>query len=584
MKLTRASVLLLLVLGCASQPPAAPPAVATAPNRVLLVSFDGVGWDALSGDPGAGALGSAGWNRIASEGVTARLIPVSPTLTSVTHISMATGATPDKTGIVSNTMHLPGTPPNETEGGFEAEIETDAIWESARRSGKRVGVITYPGVDATSPRRTADFGLVYTSPVSRSSIQTVSGDDLISGEADGSFSPPRAARLTWKWSFEGNEVNEPVEIVAIDTTNDGAVNYDDFIVRHGSRTFDVGDDRWFPLSIPLDDDGSPHLFGSWSRIMEFDASAGKLVVYWGSVSRTIGYPESFRRMIDERVGFWPGPPDEFNASLWLRERRGIEPRMFVDQVRRFSDFFTRATALAAAEMEWDLLLSYQPIVDEVEHQFHLVSPSQQWSTPENLETAKGVRRAAYEVFDAATAALLNAAPPRTTVVVVSDHGMAPLHTAVRLNRQLELWGLATLDRGRPAPASRWAAYSSGGHANLHRFGPVVPGEAEEIARKLGELAAPDGTRVIERVRVVAPGENPRLGQIEAYLRPGFAFASGSGEVFDRTTYFGQHGYLAHHPGVHAIFGAWGPGIAKPFPQELEQTQIRAWIEKILGIR
>ncbi|HEU5161520.1 MAG TPA: alkaline phosphatase family protein, partial [Thermoanaerobaculia bacterium] len=268
MRIARASVLLVLLLaGCASQPPAAAPVVSTEPNRVLLVSFDGVGWEALTGDPGAGALGSSGWNRIAAEGVVARLIPVSPTLTSVTHISMATGTTPEKTGVVSNTLHLPGTTADQSEGGFEVEIETDTIWESARRSGKRVGVITYPGVDATSPRRTADFGLVYSSPVSRPSIQTVAGSDLTPAEAAGSFSPPRAARLAWKWSFEGKDVNEPVEIVAIDTTNDGAVNYDDFIVRHGSRTFDVGEDRWFPLSTPLDDDGSSHLFGSWSRIM-----------------------------------------------------------------------------------------------------------------------------------------------------------------------------------------------------------------------------------------------------------------------------------------------------------------------------
>jgi hypothetical protein len=234
-------------------------------------------------------------------------------------------------------------------------------------------------------------------------------------------------------------------------------------------------------------------------------------------------------------------------------------------------------------MEWDLLLAYQPIVDETEHQWRLVSPAQQWSTPENLDAAAAVRRAAYAAFDEATAALVAMTPPGATLLVVSDHGMAALHTGVRVNALLERWGLATLERGRPSKQSRWAAYSSGGYANLHRFGAEVPGETETIARRLEEQTAPDGTRVFERIRVIAPGENPRLGQIEAYLRPGYAFISGSGEIFEKTPYFGQHGYLAHHPELHAIFGVWGAAATKPFPATLEQTQIAPWIASVLRI-
>ncbi|HEY0593202.1 MAG TPA: alkaline phosphatase family protein [Thermoanaerobaculia bacterium] len=573
----------LALAGCASKPPAAPSTAATPSPRVLLVSFDGVAFDALTADPASSALGPDGWARIAREGATARLLPVSPTLTSVTHVSMATGALPSETGIVSNTLHLPATPADATVSGFEAGIEAETIWETARRNGKRVGVITYPGVDGTSPARTADFGLIYTDPVSRSTLQTLAASDFSDASIDGSFSTPRAARLAWKWKADGREISEPIEIVAIDTTNDGATNYDDFVVRHGATAFDVGEDRWFPLSIAIDEDGSPHLFGAWSRIVSFDPSLDRVVLYWGSVSRNQGYPESFRRLIDERVGFWPGPPDEFNAGRWLRDRSGIEPQMFVDQVHRFSRFFTRATQIAAESMEWDLILAYQPIVDETEHQWRLVSPAQQWSTPGNVEAAANVRRAAYAAFDEAIAALVEMTPPGATLLVVSDHGLTALHTGVRVNRMLEQWGLATLERGRPSRESRWAAYSSGGYANLHRFGPETPGETETIARRLEEVTAPDGTRVFERVRVVAPGENPRLGQIEAYLRPGYAFISGSGEIFEKTPYFGQHGYLAHHQELHAIFGAWGAAVAKPFPQALDQTEVAPWIARVLGI-
>ncbi|HVR41937.1 MAG TPA: alkaline phosphatase family protein [Thermoanaerobaculia bacterium] len=579
-------LLLAVFAGCASVPPPAAPPPDPPPASVVFISFDGVAWDELESVRARGVLGADGWQRIRREGLASRLIPVNPTLTSVTHVSMATGASPHVTGIVSNVIHPPGTPPGTTTSGFTAPIEADTIWEAARRAGRRVGTITYPGLDGTDPSRTADFGLIYTQPVHRSRIETIDRSRFVPEpriEAL-SYSPAQVAALSWSWTRSDDEISMPVELVAIDTTDDGEVNYDDFVVRHGGELVEVGPDRWFPLSVGMPEEGSEHRFGAWSKILSFEPDLESVVVYWGAVCRTRGYPESFRAMIDRDVGFWPGPPDDWGAGRWLEAREGLDPETYLEQVDRFSSFFTRATLLAMERMEFDLLLSYQPIVDETEHQWHLVNDRQTWSTEANRVTARRVRDGAYRIFDGALARTIEAIGPGETLVVVSDHGMAALDTAVRINGVLVDWGFArAAANGGIDPNSRWAAFTSGGAAHFHRFGPRVEGERERLIRSLTELRSPDGVPLFERVEPAGPASNPRAGEIEAYLRPRFGFTSGTrGERFVPTRYFGQHGYLNHHPEMHAIFGVWGQAAAGQSPAATSQTALAGWISSILG--
>lgn len=575
-------------LSCSQAPPPAslPTTVLEqAPPRAVLVSFDGVGFDALADH--SAALGSDGWNRIRREGTTARMIPVNPTLTAVTHTAMATGAEPSRSGVVSNTLHLPGTAPADWTSGFDVPIEADTIWQAAARAGKRVGAITYPGLDGTTPERTADFGLIYSQPVSRSSIETISRSDfapdpLLARRV--SFSPTLVSRQTWRWALGDRNFASEIDLIAIDTTNDGQNNYDDFVVRHGEGEFEVGDDRWFPLSVDVDEGGSAHRFGSWSKILRFDPELNSVVLYWGAVSRNRGYPESFRRMIDTEVGFWPGPPDDWAAGRWLASREGIDPETFIQQFERFSDFFTRATLLAMKRMRWDLLLSYQPIVDEAEHQWLLVLDRQLHSTLENRAAGAAVRTAAYQTFDHAVARHAAALEPDTALVIVSDHGLIPLHTGVRINAILADWGYARAEGRNPAPDTPWAAYSSGGAAHLHRFGEPAFGEVDELIQRLRELRSPEGEIVFERVGRAEPPAHPREGTIVAYLVPGFTFQSGAdGDPFTKSTYFGQHGYLNHHPALHPIFGAWGRGVSARESEAIDQRSVPSWLARLLGI-
>src|SRR5262245_29760097 len=85
----------VLLAGAAASP-------APARRRAVLLSFDAVGGQRLEellAD--AGKLASGGFRRIAARGfVAGRSVPPTPALTAVTHITIATGALPDATGIV----------------------------------------------------------------------------------------------------------------------------------------------------------------------------------------------------------------------------------------------------------------------------------------------------------------------------------------------------------------------------------------------------------------------------------------------------------------------------------------------------
>src|SRR6478672_8158373 len=229
-----------LALSCRTVPPAAPPAAAplpppAPPRRVVLLSLDGADADTLHRLYAEGALSAGGFARFFREGEVAdRLVPVDPTLTATNHISLATGYTAERTGIVSNVFHPAGAPFLETRSGFAAEIGTETLWEAARRQGRRVAVATWPGVDGASPRRRADWGMFYSEePDRRSDLVTVESglweeaDDIAAAQKIVSHSP--VLRILVQ-AGSGGARTQSFDLLAVDSTDDGKVDYDSLAV------------------------------------------------------------------------------------------------------------------------------------------------------------------------------------------------------------------------------------------------------------------------------------------------------------------------------------------------------------------
>src|SRR5436305_5172937 len=154
---------LLSSLAGAQAPEAPPTAAPSARHRVVLLSLDGAGAETLRELHKEGALTAGGFERFFREGQVAdHLVPPNPSLTAVSHATLASGYPAARTGVVGNRFHPAGAPFLDVVSGFEAPIESETLWEAASRQHKQVGVITWPSVDATSPRRTGDWGLTYT--------------------------------------------------------------------------------------------------------------------------------------------------------------------------------------------------------------------------------------------------------------------------------------------------------------------------------------------------------------------------------------------------------------------------------------
>jgi predicted AlkP superfamily pyrophosphatase or phosphodiesterase len=513
-------------------PQFAPNAVA---RRVVLLSFDGLGADAL-----ARQKHLAAFDRLAREGATARIIPVNPTLTAPTHVSMLTGADPQRTGIVSNRFHLRGAPSEDVARGLNVDIDVETLVEAARRQGKRVGAVSFPTVDNRSPRRSADFGLAWSYPLVPARYVALRAANFKREwvpptwterpQRRRSFSPIMRARVEWSVP---RVTRADVDVVAYDTTDDRVANYDTYFIETGEQEHDARE--WFPVSQRTNDG----LHGSWSKVTRA-TPALDVTIYWGAIHRNDAWPASFRDLLDEQAGFWPGAAEE--------DLEG-DAEMFVAQSERLAAFYTRAQTLAIERMPFDLLLAYQPQIDAASHEYLGTSDAAQ------------VIGAAFAAADRAVAAIADALEPSDALVVAGDHGIVPVAREVLLNRLLAEKGFAP----------RWRAYSSGSAAHLYRFSGTDDSEAV-----VNMLTA---SGYFERVERKSATAHRNSGDVIAYAHPNVALTSDDVAKDPR----GQHGALNTHRELHTVLFAYGTGVVRGPLGEIAQTRIARYVAGLLGI-
>lgn len=553
MKFARLLGGIALLAACrTAAPPAPPPAPPSAPaphtngvaQRVVLMSFDGLSADQVEA---RGVLNGMPLR-------VKRVIPVEPTQTSSTHTAILTGQPPAKSGIVGNSFHLPGAPRTAATRGLDAEIGAETLLDVARRNRKRVGALIFPTIDASNPRRTADFGMRFVKAETPSRIVRLDRGDFHAewlpptwGAPAGrhpSFSPPMRARIEWSVP---KKVRQDVDVVAYDTTDDGARNYDALFVESERGEQALGASPWFSIYKRVDDG----LYGSWSKLLDADPSLNEVTIYWGSINTNDAYPASFEEEVDAEAGFWPGVPDEGNARSGA-----IDRATFTEQMERFGDYLTRAMGAAIAHEQFDLLLCYQPVIDQVEHPFY---PDDAMRTRAYAAMARGVAAASRELD-----------PNRDALLVLGDHGLAPIDTGVRVNRILRD---ANLD-------NRWEAFASGGNVvHFYRFGD--PDDSAQLVALLTAFKNPDGMPVFERVEAKTPEMHPNSGDVVAFSYPRFALITGDGDVFGKAS-GAQHGGLSSHREYHTTLGARGKGIGAETIEELPQTAIEPFVQRLLG--
>jgi predicted AlkP superfamily pyrophosphatase or phosphodiesterase len=195
--------------------------------------------------------------------------------------------------------------------------------------------------------------------------------------------------------------------------------------------------------------------------------------------------------------------------------------------------------------------------------------------------------------DRELARLLNGLDLRNTVVVlVSDHGMAPVHTTIDPNVLLRREGLLAADAEGNVLEEGTVAFAAGSGGISHVW--VAPGRRDLLPR-LRELFAGwtvDGERPVERI--VAREEaadlqlnHPNSGDLILLVRPGF---NARGDLLAEgvpaaptTTAYGMHGYLNTYPQMHGIFLAVGGGVGKGSAGTMRTTDVAGRVADWLGI-
>ncbi|HEV7517508.1 MAG TPA: alkaline phosphatase family protein [Thermoanaerobaculia bacterium] len=596
----------------APTPPPSPVAARPAPvaARVLLLSLDGAAGDVLHHLYAEGKLDAGGFARFFREGQVAEaIVPVNPTLTSSNHISLATGYPASATGIVSNRFHWPGTPCCTVVSGFDASIATETLWEAARRQGKRVGCVTWPGVDGKDDRRRADWGMIYAQPDRPSALVNLGRRDWAPAEIPRgtAFAPSYAPVLVAHVKLPGSrpQGDEGLDLFALDRADDGVVRYDRLLVRApGTPEQTLATGQWLhllspaPAAAPGAPEGTPA--GLWIKVLAIDPGLASVRLYFGSANHTRAYPEGFAAALTAAGLAWPGAPDDRRLQASWQGQQGIDLDTFVEQAERFAGFFGGSLRVAAARPDWDLLLGYSPVIDEAGHTLSLVDPRQPGFSPELAQACARGRLRVWQAVDRELARLLSEVDLATTrVLVVSDHGMAPVHTLLYPNVLLLGKGyLAVDEQGTVLPQKTTVvAVSDGGLSHLY-LGPRAGADPARQEKLLADLRAlfegftVDGVhpfaRVLTRREAAAVGlDHPNSGDLILFANEGYLFDDGADRRIARavapTQVYGTHGYLNTNADMHGIYMVLGAGVLPGTSSAVPSTEVAGRVAEWLGI-
>jgi predicted AlkP superfamily pyrophosphatase or phosphodiesterase len=204
--------------------------------------------------------------------------------------------------------------------------------------------------------------------------------------------------------------------------------------------------------------------------------------------------------------------------------------------------FAIATFLITHEHP-DLLMMH---AFELDHAQHEHAP---WS-PEG--------KAAIEHADALLGRLLatlEAQPewPRTTLVLVSDHGFAPIDHVVEPFVVLASHHLIDVDDKGKTKAARVGMISAGGTALFYLLDPTAAGELDAAVAEL-----PDVARRVSHDELVAAGADPAAA-FALVAAPDYQFGGArTGAVVVDRPGRGTHGWPPTDPAMQASFIAVGP--------------------------
>jgi predicted AlkP superfamily pyrophosphatase or phosphodiesterase len=688
-------------------------ATAFAEPKVVLISLDGATPRLLNEFMRDGTLPQEkGLALLARRGAMAQHnITVHPSLTAPSHIAIATGSSAARNDIPGNSFHLTASPFNSNISGFGAPIggylhdgpapslepTAEPLWLALRAAGKSVVTATFPGGDGVDVRAP---GLPGSSPIIQSAATRTVDYTVPFGAFDGpnsslgapagaraialtssNFSPAPAstvAQLSAAGKIFFGQVMQTtlptetlsvlggasggkiyrIHVAALDTTNDGKVNYDtlvffDSVLGIGPGPFVLPSTG--PAYVKASENKSGRFFlegsnnksgvGYYVSLLEPDLSR---VHFSRSSANFIPRNAAVLGDVDDinnHVGFWAPQadfriPEKLSPGYSNFDDLELEA-IYLDQVRTFVDYQTRV-ALRAIERkpDADLVMIYIEQPDGSSHQFLMTDPRQA-SNPldassigANQDPVKRARygnyiRNAYQAANNAVQRIIEAVgvnhqgEPKGNILVVSDHGFAPFHSAVNMNALLASKGFS---------ASQVRAVTSGPAVNFYISlqgrepnGSVSQADYVILQQKLvaalreftdtnpryvsaREHKTPIFDQVFARPLPVSPGDpafgfgvsrfiGQDSGDVYAVLSLGYNFDGAQSPLVSRLgddaatallltvpNFYGAHGYNPQLKEMSAIFFAAGPDVCRREIETVHNIDIAPTILDILNVR
>lgn len=595
-RVTYFSVLLLLLAQCApaSDSAPAPPPTSFVPSlgafvpgtltplppqprspNVVFVTLSGASAGQVDQYMNDGAMPTLA--RMATLGVKADYLqPPDPPAAAVAQMSLMTGASPGRTGIVADNFRKAGEAIGQSSSGFAVASNVEPVWRSAMRFGLRTALIGYGVGSLASPTQRADLTITTGAIVAPSAQHVLKFADAKDWKnAPASFSPLKEARSTIAM---GSGVN-PLElfVLALDSTNDQQENYDSWLLSL-AKTVDESTvrlrvDEWATLI-------TDPLLQSSASFKVTDANPAHFAVYQTAVTLNQVAPLDLAREITQHFG---APPP--GGDLGALERNWIDEGTYLQMSERQANWLVAATLFVYRQYRPDFLGLQLGAIADAARALSLSEPRQPAFSAERARRFAAALRHGYELADAALNQLFvqldfNA----SALLVISDHGFAPVHTVVHLNRWLAERKWLSVQRGANVvelAQSKAYAETSGGAAhiyiNLKGRDPssmVEPSDYEklqaDIVSALKDLTDPVDrqpifARVLKKQELGSLGlQSDNAGDIFVQARRGFVLSAQRDRTLtlEPATVLGAGGYDANTPEMRGIFIAHGAGVQR----------------------
>ncbi len=621
----------LIVLSIASSSPLviAEGKVPKIADKVVLISIDAARPDFILKYIREGKM--PGMSEIIHKGVWAEYMITSfPSATAVAHATISTGAPPSITGITGNKIHLPGLPVYKAVTGFSAEyLLAEPIWMTVDKHGLKAIVASFP---QSTP--------AYWKDKVKNSVLFNPYDAWL-----GAYS--NSELYTTNTSIKGY----PEYITLTEATNWKNLNVLGKVAKALEAQITVGEDKWWILVYDSDGDGIQDKVAivpgpekdaakaaavlsedEWSKPINAVIHV-KGVAYTVAprfkvlritplddfrLYRTIIRPleamwctdEELKKKVWENVVLKVGMVTD--GDWWGLVNKWYGPETYMETVKLANDFFKELTIYLLENTEWNLFLTYTPIVDNVQHQFlGLIYPNMPYYDPGMAEIYAKYIEQAYSWADEIVFEVLKRVDLRNTVViVVSDHGQWPVKKTVYINSALAEAGLIAYDEKGNILWNETKAYfvgycqiwvnlkdrEEGGVVDREEYGKVV----NEVIKVLSSLRDPDTGEPV--IGFIATNEQAkalgltgsRVGDVVFSMKPGYVASTKLmmkngepvifGDITPLKTITGTHGDLPYYPDLHAMFGIIGKGIVagKTIPP-VRTIDIAPTISVILGI-